>query len=207
MRFVKLAAVLLAVTVVASACSLLGPTEEPPATGTSGMNAADGDLRTDMVSAMTQAAQELSVSIQATGTVYLSRDDLSIAHALVTGFDTLTLSEPDRIAVLGLAYISLPSGAQVLQATGQRTGIPDGFYLVQVRTLESRVHLIDTFRQASGGAAVILPLERAQTRASSEAQIMATGCRVELRYVQGQVHQGQPPIQAAVPLDWCPTGL
>lgn len=207
MRFAKLAAVLLAVTLVASACSLLGPTEEPPATGTSGMNAADGDLRTDVISAMTQAAQDLNVSIQAEKTVYLSRADLSIAHALVTGFDTLTLREPDRIAVLGLAYISLPQGAQVIQATGQRTGIPDGFYLVQIRTLEARVHLIDTFRQAAGTAAAILPLEKAQTRSSSEPQIMATGCRVELRYVQGQVHQGRPAIQSAVPLDWCPTGL
>ena len=207
MRTVKLAAVLLAVTLVASGCSLLSPQEEPPATGTSGMNAADGELRADMISAMTQAARDLNVSIQANGTVYLSRNDLTIAHALVTGFDTLTLSEPDRIAVLGLAYISLPQGAQVIQATGQRTGIPDGFYLVQIRTLEARVHLIDTFRQASGGAAAILPLERAQTDPSSEPQIMATGCRVELRYVQGQVHQGQPPIQAAVPLDWCPSGL
>ena len=207
MRTVSLVVVLLAVTVGASACSLLGPTEEPPATGTSGMNAADGKLRTDMIGAMTQAAQDLNVSIQANRTVYLSRDDLTIAHALVTGFDTLTLSDPNRIAVLGLAYVSLPSGAQVIQATGQRTGIPDGFYLVQIRTLESRVHLIDTFRQASGGAAAILPLEKAQTDASSEPQIMATGCRVELRYVQGQVHQGRPAIEAAVPLDWCPTGL
>lgn len=207
MRTAQLIGLLVALALVASACSLLSPQEEPSASGTSGMNTADSDLRSDMISAMTQAAQDLNVSIQADGTVYLSRDDLTIAHALVTGFDTLTLSEPNRIAVLGMAYVSLPSGAQVIQATGQRTGIPDGFYLVQIRTLESRVHLIDTFRQASGGAAAILPLEKAQTDASSEPQIMATGCRVELRYVQGQVHQDRPAIQAAVPLDWCPRGL
>lgn len=207
MRFARLIVLLTLVALTASACSLLSPTDPTPQTGVAGMNAADGDLRSRMTSAMTQAASGLSVSIQANETAFLSRDNVTIAHALVTGFDTLQLSPSDRTAVLGLAYISLPQGAQVIQATGQRTGIPDGFYLVQIHTLQSRVHLIDTFRQASGGAAAILPLERAQTDASSEPQIMATGCRVELRYVQGQVHQGQPPIQAAVPLDWCPSGL
>lgn len=207
MRTAKLVALSAAVALVLSACSLLSPQEDPPATGTSAINDADVELRSDTADAMTQAARDLNVSIQAEQTAYLSRDDLTVAHALVTGFDTLTLSDPDRIAVLGLAYVSLPRGAQVIQATGQRTGIPDGFYLVQVRTLQSRVHLIDVHRQAAGTAAAILPLEKAQTDPSSKPQLMATGCRVELRYVQGQVHQGQPPIRAAVPLDWCPRGL
>lgn len=207
MRLAKLSMLSIAVALTASACSLLGPSEEPSATGTAEMYAADGDLRIRMTDAMRRAAQDLGVSIQANQAVYLSRQDLAIAHAFVSGFDTLTVNEPDRVAVLGLAYISLPRGAQVIQATGQRTGISDGFYLVQVRTLESRVHLIDASRQASGGAAAILPLEKAQTDPNSEPQIMATGCRVELRYVQGQVHQGEPPIQAAVPVDWCPRGI
>lgn len=206
MRILKLTLLLALVGTATSACALLAPSESE-ATGSRAVETADDDLRGRVDTAMAQAADEMGVSIQSGQATYLSRDDLTIAHALVTGFDTLAPNDPDRVAVVGLAYLALPSGARVIQATGQRTGLSRGFYLVQIRPLESRIQLIDASHQASGEAAAILPFERAQTDPSSGPQIMASGCRVELRYVQEQVHQGQPPIQVAAPLDWCPSGL
>ncbi|MFB6286606.1 MAG: hypothetical protein ABEK03_08535 [Candidatus Bipolaricaulia bacterium] len=206
MRILKLTLLLALVGMATSACALLAPSESE-ATGSRAMETVDQDLRDRVATAMAQAADKFDVSVQSDQAAYLSRNDLTIAHALVAGFDTLALADPDRVAVVGLAYLSLPSGARVIQATGQRTGLSAGFYLVQIRTLEARIRLIAASRQAMGEPAAVLPFERAQTDPSSAPQIMATGCRVELRYVQRQVHRGQPPIRVAAPLDWCPAGL
>ena len=84
MRFAKLSVLLTTVVLTASACSLLGPTDSTPQTGVAGMNAADGELRQRVTSAMTQAASELSVSIQANETAFLSRhlDRPCITHGV-----------------------------------------------------------------------------------------------------------------------------
>lgn len=129
MRRWKLAGLLTLAALAASGCGLLSPpppAQEAPPT----IQAADQQLRESLNAALQEAALELNMSIQTGDAAYVSRADLIVAHALVTGFDALQLREPDRIADVGLAYLELPDGARVKQTTGERTPIRDGYYKV-----------------------------------------------------------------------------
>lgn len=194
MRTLKAGMTLALVVMTVSACSLLNP-PQPSTTGNplQTMYTANQELRGRMERALGQAAESLRVSVRKDNIVFVSRDDLAVAHALVSGFDTLRLTEPDRIADVGLVYLQLPT----------KTRIPQGFYKVRIFTLEAKSQLLD----ANGQAVAVLPLEKADDLPSSRPQIEVTGCRVTLIYQQAQQPLGPPPIQAAVPIDWCERGL
>ncbi len=182
-------ALVLILALVVSGCSLFSPPSPPPPSSDpiALLLSADSDMKEQVRRAMARAAERAGISIQLSNLVYLSRDDLTVAHALVVDFDSLRLLEPNRVGDVGLAFLSLPASV----------GVPTGFYKIRIFVLEAKAELLD----AQGGVVAVFPLERAQETPGSRPLISVTNCRVTLIYQQ--VSQGVPPIQAAVPLDWC----
>ena len=176
-------------------CSLFAPspkTGQAPSLGElrQTLTSDDGQWREQIRRAMHEAAQAAKLELQEDTFLYVSRDDLLVVHALVAGFDALRLEEPNRVGDVGLAFLALP----------QQAGIPTGFYKITIRVLEAKADLwnVETHQ------IITVPLERGQALPSSRPIVYVTGCRVELIYQQADPGHGIPPIQAAVPLDWCP---
>lgn len=198
MKPLKVFLLLIPVVAAVSACSLLNPPAppSPPSNPLMALSSADEQLREQVKLAMQRAAEEAGISIQANNLVFVSRDDIVVAHALVTGFDSLKLQQPNRVADVGFAFLALPA----------QLGVPRGFYKVRVFVPEARAELIN----ADGSPVAVFPLEQGHELSSSRPLIYATGCRVTLIYQQVKQGLGITPIEAAVPLDWCklvgPTG-
>lgn len=183
-----------------TACaSLFGTSPSPtPAMPSEIIEEANRELRAAITDAMLRAADELGLPIDGDRIVFVSRDDLLVAHTPVSGFETLEVGS-DGVADVGLVYLSLPVTAGVKQFTGERKPIVPDFYVVRIYPPQSKVALLNVH----GRPGATLRLDRASTWPSPRPQIDVTGCKVVLRYVQEQVFLGPPPIRAEVPLDWC----
>jgi hypothetical protein len=199
MKTLRVAVLLLLVAFTVGACSLVSPppASPPPVSDpVLALLSADQGMKEQVRLAMQRAAEAASISIQLDKFVYVSRDDVVAAHALVTGFDSLRLQEPNRVGDLGFAFLSLPTPL----------GIPKGFYKIRVFVRETKAELIN----AQGNTVATLPLEQGHEQASVRPLLYITGCRVTLIYQQANPGGGIIPIQAAVPMDWCkpvgPTG-
>jgi hypothetical protein len=199
MKVLRASMLMVLVTFALSACSLFSPSPPPPppvSDPLASLVSADQGAKEQIRGAMQRAAEMAGLSIQSHNFVYASRDDVVVVHALVTGFDSLRLQEPNRVGDVGFVFVSLPPDG----------GIPRGFYKVRIFVFEAKAQLID----AQGNAVAVLPLERGHELSSSRPLVYVTGCRVTLIYQQVAPGAGIIPIQAAVPLDWCksigPTG-
>ncbi len=170
----------------------------PPPSPAQALEGANRELRATVTDAMLRAAEAMGIPIDRERIVFVSRDDLVVAHTPVSGFETLKVGA-DGHADVGLAYVSLPPTFAVKQFTGERKAIPPDFYVVRVYPPQSKVVLLN----ARGRPGATLRLDKAETWPSPRPQIDVTGCKVLLRYVQEQVFLGPPPIRAEVPLDWC----
>lgn len=193
---------LLGLAVGMTACaslSLFGPSSAPPAeTPSEAIAKANEELRRAITEAMLRAAQTLGLAIDKERIVFVSRDDLVVAHTPVSGFETLEVGS-DGVADVGLVYLRLPVTANVKQFTGERKPIPPDFYVVRIYPPQNKVTLLNAF----GRPGATLRLDTAGTWPSPRPQIDVAGCKVLLRYVQEQTFLGPPPIRAEVPLDWC----
>lgn len=196
---IKISLLLVLVAFVMNACSLVSsPPPPPPVSGDplAALMSANQAMKEQVRLAMQRAAEAAGISIQLDNFAYVSRENVVAAHALVTGFDSLRLQQPNRVGDLGFAFLSLPASL----------GIPAGFYRIRVFVQETKAELIN----AQGNTVATLPLEQGREQASSSPMLYITGCRVTLIYQQANPGQGIIPIQAAIPLDWCkpigPTG-
>ncbi len=194
-----LLAIALALVLGVLGCSLFAPPSEPQAGEDQalaelrrGLLSQDGQGRERVRRALQQAARAARIELDESSFLYVSRDDLLVVHALVKGFETLRLKEPNRVGDVGLAFLALPPQA----------GLPPGFYKVTIRVLEAKASLWNVESRRT----VTVPLERGQALPSPRPIAYVTGCRLELIYQQADPGHGLPPIQAAVVLDWCPRG-
>lgn len=196
MKYLKSIAVLSALVLVLSSCSLTGPTNTNR--GASDPFGSMGSLsqlvRGDVTLAMQQAAEQLNIPIQTGSIAFAARDEFSVASALVNPFSTPLnfVDENNRIVDLGIIYASVPA----------RVGLPIGFYKVRAYILQSRADLID----ASGQPILAVPLERAgYVSGSNKPMMMVTGCSVQ--FIYNQVRQPSPhqTVEVAFRLDWCET--
>ena len=184
---------------VTACTSLFGTSPPPPPPPPAEiLEGANQELRAAITDAMLRAAEGLELPIDKDRIVFVSRDDLLVAHTPVSGFETLEVGS-DGVADVGLVYLSLPVTANVKQFTGERKPIVPDFYVVRIYPPQSKVTLLNAF----GRPGASLRLDKARTWPSPRPQIDVTGCKVLLRYVQEQIFLGPPPIRAEIPLDWC----
>ncbi|GEM_PF-3561154 len=178
------------------ACVDNGP--PPPLPPDRVLEESDRALRSQVEEAMVRAAERLELPLDRDRILFVSRGDLLVVHAPVSGFETLEVGA-DGHADVGMVYLRLPPTFTVKQFTGERKAIAPDFYAVRIYPPQTKAVLLN----ARGRPGATLRLDKAETWPSPWPQIDVTGCKVVLRYVQEQVFLGPPPILAEVPLDGC----
>ena len=177
-----------------SGCGLTGSTDTgtTPTDPIAAVSAANQVVRDNVRFAMQQAAERFGMPVQLDSFEFISRDDFSVASALIAGFDQPLglIDDSNRVADLGLVYLDVPAAL----------GIPRGFYKVRAYILQSRADLLNE----AGQPVVALPLERfSLVGGSNKPMIINSGCDVMFIYNQPRQTSPNLTIEVSVRVDWC----